>query len=336
MEIEPGAMEIGRPQGRWHQWRNPPVVTAARFGLLFGAVFLLDIGASTGTASSRAFVGGVPWLVWRIAAGSFIMLSAALFVIAVDTLRSGGAWGLTPSSERYRRYLGVATLAVIAFAIILVLFGRHTPSLPVRGQEVRTAATLFAGLAASIPWLGIVWLGAAECNSLEDRVLSLPEGGLLTARTPAEAQNYGNVIKQLLKLWRLLNNCALAFAVAVVAALVTTGALRAAFLSAHPALAKQFPPANVLFYGGFFALILLAITLPMATAWRDRARQVVDRGYPLPADGQPTESWIAARERLEHLLHLDVSVLRNPLTALSVFTPLVTAAVAAFVPQLGH
>jgi len=43
----------------------------------------------------------------------------------------------------------------------------------------------------------------------------------------------------------------------------------------------------------------------------------------------------SARARLEKLLHLDVPLLRNPLTALSVFTPLVTAALAAFIPQLG-
>lgn len=44
---------------------------------------------------------------------------------------------------------------------------------------------------------------------------------------------------------------------------------------------------------------------------------------------------MAAKARLEKLLHLDVPLLRNPLTALSVFVPLVTAALAAFIPQLG-
>jgi len=122
----------------------------------------------------------------------------------------------------------------------------------------------------------------------------------------------------------------------VVAIIVATGALRAAFLSAYPARARQFPPATVLAYGGFWALVLVVITLPMAAAWRARARQVVERGYPLPEDGQPTESWVSARARLEHLLHLDVPVLRNPLTALSVFTPLITATLAAFIPQLGR
>ena len=42
-----------------------------------------------------------------------------------------------------------------------------------------------------------------------------------------------------------------------------------------------------------------------------------------------------AIEWLESLLHLDVGVLKSPITALTVFTPLITAALAGFVPQLG-
>jgi hypothetical protein len=41
------------------------------------------------------------------------------------------------------------------------------------------------------------------------------------------------------------------------------------------------------------------------------------------------------RERLEGYLHLDVGLLRNPLIGMSILTPLITAALAAFIPQLG-
>jgi hypothetical protein len=80
---------------------------------------------------------------------------------------------------------------------------------------------------------------------------------------------------------------------------------------------------------------LSVITIPLVAAWRSCAFALIDRSYPLPADGQPTEEWVSARARLEKLLHLDVPLLRNPLTALSVFVPLITAALAAFIPQLG-
>jgi hypothetical protein len=125
------------------------------------------------------------------------------------------------------------------------------------------------------------------------------------------------------------------FYLAVVAAIVNSGALRASFLNAHPARSADFPPSNVLFYGAFFAVILSVITIPLVAAWRSCATTAVERTCPLPPDGQPTDDWVSARERLEKLLHLDVPLLRNPLTALSIFVSLITAALAAFIPQLG-
>ena len=145
----------------------------------------------------------------------------------------------------------------------------------------------------------------------------------------------GSASSRLLLLWRLLVTCVTAFAIAVVAAIVNSGALRASFLQAHPHRGTDFPPANVLFYGAFFAVVLSVITVPLVAAWRSSAFAVVERTHPLPPDGLPTEDWMAARARLEKLLHLDVPLLRNPLTALSVFVPLITAALAAFIPQLG-
>jgi hypothetical protein len=39
-------------------------------------------------------------------------------------------------------------------------------------------------------------------------------------------------------------------------------------------------------------------------------------------------------QQLEQLLHVDVPLLRNPLTALSLFAPLLTSVLAVFIPQL--
>ena len=52
-------------------------------------------------------------------------------------------------------------------------------------------------------------------------------------------------------------------------------------------------------------------------------------------DGRPTAEWVESRDRLSTVLHLDQSIVRNPLTALSVFVPLLTSLLAQFVPQLG-
>lgn len=74
--------------------------------------------------------------------------------------------------------------------------------------------------------------------------------------------------------------------------------------------------------------------MPLVASWRARAQDLVEHGCPLPADGKPTAEWSEERERLEKLLHLDLSILRNPLTALSVFAPLLISALAAFLPQI--
>jgi hypothetical protein len=205
---------------------------------------------------------------------------------------------------------------------------------------VRTRAVLFTGMLTSIPWLALVWLAHAECHDLQDSLTgAAKQPAARIAGTPAgqavKQQSLAVVNARLLVLWRLLTACVTAFAVTVVAAIVNSGALRASFLAAHPARGSEFPPANVLFYGAFFAVILSVITIPLVATWRACAFSVVERSCPLPADGQPTEAWFTARTQLERLLHLDVPLLRNPLTALSIFVPLITAALAAFIPQLG-
>jgi hypothetical protein len=210
----------------------------------------------------------------------------------------------------------------------------------VRGLVFRTRAVLLGGLVASVPWLALVWLAQAECRDVQDMLSSpasdsaAPAAGA-SAGPVSERARSAQLIPRLLLLWKLLVSCVTAFAVAVAAAIVNSGALRVAFITAHPARGAQFPPSYVLLYGAFFAVLLSVITLPLVATWRSCAFMIVEQAQPLPAGGQPGEDWFSARARLEKLLHLDVSLLRNPLTALSVFTPLLTAALAAFIPQLG-
>ena len=340
---------------------SPPLVTLAIFLLFFCAAALLNLAAPMATAESRTFVRSVSWGVWRAVASAAIVLFLVLLVVAVRILRHPQQWGLLGAPRRLRNYLLLAIVAIGAFATFMVS-NRASPDLPVRALGLRTLAVLLAGLLASVPWLALVWLAHAECEDLSVAVSRLPgkdipestgaagdapPTALAASATPVanvagsadgvseEDAGYGAVVGRLLDVWQLMTTCVGAFALGVVAAILSSGALRAAFVAEHPRRAGEFPPSNVLLYGAFFAVILTVITLPLAFSWRTRARQLVQRAYPLPPDGRPTEAWVAARGRLEKLLHLDVSLLRNPLTALSIFTPLITAALAAFIPQLG-
>ena len=77
------------------------------------------------------------------------------------------------------------------------------------------------------------------------------------------------------------------------------------------------------------------LAIPCNRPAEDKRRCIVDHAYPLPPDGQPTEEWVASRAWLEVLLHPDVSLLRNPLIALTILSPLLTGVLAAFIPELG-
>jgi hypothetical protein len=61
---------------------------------------------------------------------------------------------------------------------------------------------------------------------------------------------------------------------------------------------------------------------------------VVERVYPWRLGAGRGETEAADRAHLEAVLHLDVALLRNPLTVLSILAPLVTSLLAVFIPQL--
>jgi len=131
-----------------------------------------------------------------------------------------------------------------------------------------------------------------------------------------------------------MTSCVTAAAVTVVVAIATGGALRAAFVAYAPDRAAEFPGSYVLLFGALFAVLQAAIGLPLVVSWRARARDLVERAYPVRLGGQPTDAWVTGRAQLEALLHLDVALLRNPLTALSILAPLVTSVLAVFIPGL--
>ena len=311
------------------------MTTVAVVVLLFGVAIMLGFGADDETMASEAFLESVAWNVWRLVAAGAIVTFILLFLHAVRLLRDVDSSGVRSSVLRRLVYVGVATL-LVAVAMVVQLKVGYSPDLPVSRLELRTRAVLWVGLISSIPWLVLVWLAQDEC------------------RRPDSTQNEVGpevTLARLLKLWWLLASCIGAFALGVVAAIATSGALRAAFLSVHPdcsdrypapdvpppgtVCGETFPPSNVLYYGAFFAVLLTIVAAPLVANWRARAKELVERTYPLPAEGLPTDAWVADRARLSKILQLDVPILRNPLIILSIFTPLITSTLAAFIPQVG-
>jgi hypothetical protein len=316
----------------------PPVRSAVLLALLFGFAALLGIAGSDGTAASQQFVRSVPWTVWRGVTSGALVIFVVLSIQAIRVLQHPDRWGIDKPAPRRERYLAFAAAGATLIVGYRLFFPGVGPDLPVQNLNLRTATVLVVGMLASIPWLTVVWLAHAECHDLGKEVTrgAPPPNEFIAAMHDAsgETELFRRAVQRLLLLWQLLLVCVGAFTVGVVASVATSGALRGAFVAAHPDRAREFPPANVLLYGGFFALALSIITVPLAASWRARAWGLVEHACPLPPDGKPTAEWAEERARLEQLLHLDLSILRNPLTALSVFAPLLISALAAFLPQI--
>ena len=294
----------------------PPLTTFAAIGVVIGSAVLLGIGEGNSDLAD-----GVEWTVWKLCGGLSVAIFLVIFGLGLRILRRPGDWGIDEAAERTRTYALVISAVLAGAFVWKALNWNYDADLDaINDVQSRTNSLLLVALVAAAPMVTAVWLAHEQCLRLGDK---LPERPL------------GDNVRELLELWRLMVTCIAAFASGVVVALITSGALRATQLAAHPDDQDRFPASNVLFYGAFFAVMLTLLALPMVVTWRARARELVKVAHPLPADGLPTEDWAKGRARLEATLHLDRGLLANPLTALTIFTPLVTSLLAAFVPQLG-
>jgi hypothetical protein len=211
----------------------------------------------------------------------------------------------------------------------------HLPQLPVARLDARTGVVLIVGAIAVMPWLATVWLVHSASRDVRLQIEATAAAAVETG-TDGESPLLP-AFRRLLALWDAIVRCVLAFLVAVAATIVTTGALRGVFVEAFPVTADQpdrFPSVYVLLYGATFAFLLLILTVPMLANWRAKAAQLVEATMPVPAGLRFEEGWGDQRILLERLLHLDASLMRSPLTALSALVPLATSALAAFIPEL--
>jgi len=294
-----------------------PLTTFVSIGAI--VVLSLALGVNDHVGSEDGDTFNIAWTAWKLAGALAITGFLLALLVGARILSQPSRWGLGRVVGKRPLFLGIAVGTVLVLTLLKAFGYTFEPTSPVNEIGLRTNAILFAGLAASAPWLVLVWLGMDASRALD-------VGDL--ARSPRQG------LERLLQLWRLLIACAGMFSMGVVAALVTSGALRNAMLAYNPER-SDFPVSSPLLYGAVFAVALTVLTLPFAWAWRSRARGFVDVLFALPEDGRITEAWVADRERLEKVLRIDAGILRSPLTALNVFTPLVTSLLAAFLPQLG-
>ena len=364
-ESPPGAAGPGEgtpgPSTTWSVTASPGVeFVVFVIGLAVTYVVLgLDLGNST-LDEARA------WDVWRATASVAVGVSTVFFYRGVKALCEppDPVAGL---SRRWRWFYGLCALLLGAgvFSFLLGGLGDEVPW-PIHDMDLRTNAVAIAGGIAAVPWVALILIAQRPLRRPRTsgwrpkRVRALrawlDEGSGGTLTFPGRLQT-----------WDLITACLTAFALFVALALIPTGALRALWLvhvgeeadraaaaataaaegttrakeAAGAAAAEEtresldaaFSSLDVLLYGAFFAVVLAAFTVPVLAVWRDASRRFMDAELPLrnPAD---LGDVLDKRKHLEALLHLDTSLLRNPLTVFSVFTPLITSVLAAFVPEL--
>lgn len=296
---------------------SPPWQTLVFVGIAVAIFYLLDVG--TGGA---VLADSQEWAVWRVIAGAGTTLALGLSIMGWRQLTV-----LQGSTEPFCRHRGRRfwyRAAAAAYVVGVVAFLATAPSTDGRrdwpaelSMTVRLGAVMLSMAVAAVPWVALVW-------SLHKVIRHSPVSG--------DDQE----ITTLHRRWTVLANCVYAFVALVVVAVLQVGALRLVWL-AQAGLSQpqkdQFTESDVLLYGAFLAVLMAALAIPLVTSYQSRARIFVNQKYPPAA--YRDEAVEAERTRLEKCLHLDISVLGNPLAAVSVLTPLITAAIAAFVPALG-
>jgi hypothetical protein len=315
---------------------SPPAITVASIIIILGAQWLIGLRPRDGSAASDRLASTAQWTTWVFLAGFSVALFVVLFGLGVGlVLRPAPRWGLAETPRR-RRYWYLAFAAAFVGALCYVmLLAKPYPAvthIPVRHMVLRTRSVIVSGYIAMMPWVALVWLAHRECATIKQHLANLPAEGMAAEQPTTEPLQ--TAVDQLQRLWRLINACVGAAAAVVVVAIVTAGALRTTYLAFAPASKDDYPASVVLLFGGLYGTLLIAIGVPLAASWRARARDVLEHAYPLRLDTRRDERWAADRAQLEHLLHLDTGLIRSPLTALSVLTPLITSLLAVLVPGI--
>ena len=307
---------------------------------------------SSAAATTVAFVLGVSALVWLLNAawttdsnqaltdtfafGSWVGLCALTAGVWVVVFIAGchEASTLLPNDSRERRRrLGRGTGSIVALAsgatIVMLTVGAEIgfePDVPY--WMAWQACLLIAGATSIGPWVLVTWW---THDALSDIKATLAPLVASSQRSRFEAHSRLETFTALRETWPRVERCTAAMAVVVTSGVLSVGALRVALLQ-EGAEAGEVPGAQqVLLYGLFFAVFVAVVVIPLVLAYRRRAAEYLEAAY--PAKDPPGDA--SDESRVSDLLYLARGPLRDPWAVLGVLAPVVTGALAAYLPGLG-
>ena len=286
--------------------RHPIAQTVLFLGV--GALAFVLLGLEQGTSD---LAKSDEWLIWKGTAAAGQAAAVTLLVHGVAKLSAV----YVPGDQKLYAFSIAAAIILVAgvwYGVQSMINSDRDWAIP--AMEYRLEGVVLVGTACATPWVATVWIAYRRVQE---------------AATTAG----------LLAVWDLVIAIAQAFALFVVIAVLPTGALLKLWL-AQASTEEQlqdrrevFDSEHVALYGAMYGLIVVAVVLPLIVAWRAMAKSHIEQQHP-PVDEKVTSAWYEDRAAHEKLLGLDVALIRNPLTALTVLTPLLTSVVATYIPSL--
>lgn len=283
------------------------------------AVHLLLGHRADETRASREFTELVSYEVWRSSLGVTVALWAAAGAAAAVRLRAlpgGLARGPVLLASG-------AWLVVVAALLAFLASSSGGPDNPLWGSRPKVLGLVAVTLLLASPLAVGLWCARAW---LEDLGAEL--------RRPDTAVPVGRRVSELLVVRRTIDASLKAGALGLTAVVVATGALRNALIESGRETEASWPPSLLLVYGGVFTVVFAAVLVPAHLRWDAVADALVEHAVPLPDDGTPPDTWHDRRRSLRTVLGREQSFTTRLGSGLAIGAPLVTSALAAFVPQL--
>jgi hypothetical protein len=323
-------------------------VSVGIVGLVVGLRSLVGIG---GDAKAETFEALTAYDVW-----SLMLAGTVVLAMAVGVVSGRGLARTFPSLSKPPVVVGtVAYLLIVGAVFGLLEATSGGPGLPLAGAELKLGVAVVVVLLSGTPivlglWLGRSYVGRVRARVLAEQSASQPapasvqidgtqfaDGELGDAQSavyeqPAQQrQARKDDVTQLLQVYSFMRSGLTAVSIVIVAAVLTTGALRNALIDGGIATDKTFPESWLLLYGGFFSVLFATMFVPTLMEWRNVAGRLVDEAFPVPEGGNPDADWSDGKERMQKMLHLDVGIGTTLTSALGIFAPLISGAVAVFV-----
>jgi hypothetical protein len=213
-------------------------------------------------------------------------------------------------------------LAVAAYVIVReFLTPDLTPALPVDVAS-RWLLLLVVGLLASGPPVLGLWRVYLRLHDLNYQ-LARPDARPIAAV----------FVPELRTLWRYAQNCLAGLVVIAFTYVVQSGLLRKSLLATGYS-PEQVPISWLLLLGGFLTAVALLVYTPFFLSWSGHVARLQEVTCPLPADGLPTDEWLADRNRLQTFLNGDTTLRKNLSVLLGVIAPFAGSVLSAILPEL--